>query len=60
MTANQLSQRQNAIMIARQVIAQNPVYLDTETTGLEKTDEIVEISIVDDSGQVLLDSLVKP
>ena len=60
MTANQLSQRQNAIMIARQVISQNPVYLDTETTGLEKTDEIVEISIVDDSGQVLLDSLVKP
>ena len=42
MTANQLSQRQNAIMIARQVISQNPVYLDTETTGLEKTDEIVD------------------
>ena len=57
---NQLSQRQNAIMIARQVIAQNPVYLDTETTGLEKTDEIVEISIIDDAGIVLLDSLVKP
>ena len=60
MSANQLSQRQNAIMIARQVIEQNPVYLDTETTGLEKSDEIVEISIIDDAGNVLLDSLVKP
>ncbi len=60
MAANQLSQRQSAIMAARQVIEKNPVYLDTETTGLEKTDEIVEISIIDDAGNVLLDSLVKP
>lgn len=60
MAANLLSQRQTAIMNARQVIEQNPVYLDTETTGLEKTDEIVEISIVDESGNILLDSLVKP
>ncbi len=60
MAANQRSQRQNAILAARQVIGQNPVYLDTETTGLEKTDEIVEISIIDETGNVLLDSLVKP
>ena len=60
MAANQLSPRQNAIMAARQVIEQNPVFLDTETTGLEKTDEIVEITIIDHIGSVLLDSLVKP
>ncbi len=60
MAANQLSQRQSAIMAARQVIGKNPVYLDTETTGLEKTDEIVEISIIDETGNVLLDFLVKP
>jgi DNA polymerase-3 subunit epsilon len=60
MAANNLSQRQNAITIAKQVIAQAPIYLDTETTGLEKTDEIVEISIIDDAGIVLLNSLVKP
>jgi DNA polymerase-3 subunit epsilon len=60
MASNQLTQRQNAVLIARQVVEQNPVYLDTETTGLEKTDEIVEISIIDDAGNVLLQSLVKP
>jgi len=37
------------------------VYLDLETTGLDPTaDEILEIGILDDSGAVLLDSLVKP
>ena len=60
MVANSLSPRQQAIQIARQVIAQKPVFLDTETTGLEKSDEIIEISIIDDNGQVLLNSLVRP
>lgn len=37
------------------------VYLDTETTGLNHDlDEIVEIAIVDDCGEVLLNSLVRP
>jgi DNA polymerase III subunit epsilon len=37
------------------------VYLDTETTGLDPAlEEIVEIGILDDSGAVLLDSLVRP
>ena len=37
------------------------VYLDTETTGLKPfTDKIVEISIIDDAGNVLLDTLVNP
>ncbi len=60
MVTNSLSARQQAIQTARQWIGLNPVYLDTETTGLERTDEIVEISIVDQAGQVLLDSLVRP
>lgn len=37
----------------------NYVILDTETTGLERG-EIVQIAIIDASGNVLLDSLVKP
>lgn len=38
-----------------------PVYLDTETTGLHGgADEIVEIAIINDDGQVLINSLVKP
>jgi len=60
MVAPNLTSRQQAIQEARQVLAQNPVYLDTETTGLNKSDEIVEITIIDAAGQVLLNSLVRP
>jgi DNA polymerase III subunit epsilon len=34
--------------------------LDTETTGLGKGDEIVQIGIIDKSGEVVLDALVRP
>lgn len=37
------------------------VFLDTETTGLDpETDEVLEVSIVNSSGEVLLDSLIRP
>lgn len=38
------------------------LYLDVETTGLScsEGDEIVEIAVVDEAGQVLLESLVRP
>ena len=36
------------------------VYLDTETTGLDADDEIVEIAIVDDNENVLVNTLVRP
>ena len=49
-----------AIELARQILNQKPVYIDTETTGLEKEDEIVEISIIDSDGSLLFTSLVKP
>ncbi len=54
------SVRDAAIQLASRIIAAQPVYLDTETTGLEKTDEIVEISIIDHEGKLLYSSLVKP
>jgi DNA polymerase III subunit epsilon len=60
MVTNSLSARQQVILTARQWISLKPVYLDTETTGLDRGDEIVEISIVDHDGQVLLNSLVRP
>lgn len=36
------------------------VFLDTETTGLDDDAQVVEIAIVDDTGAVLFESLVKP
>jgi DNA polymerase III epsilon subunit-like protein len=43
-------------------VANDPrvVYLDTETTGFGTRAEIVDIAVVDASGQVLLESLVRP
>ena len=37
----------------------NTVYLDTETTGLSAEDEIVELTIIDDNGQPLINTLMK-
>lgn len=37
-----------------------PLFLDTETTGLDASAEIIEIAILDAAGAVLLDTLVKP
>jgi len=45
---------------ARQILALNPIFLDTETTGLGERAEIVEISVVDSAGIKLIDTLVRP
>ncbi len=37
-----------------------PIFLDTETTGLNRFDEIIEISLVNHLGEVLFESLVHP
>lgn len=34
--------------------------LDTETTGLDDSDEVIEIGVIDEKGVVLLDTLIKP
>lgn len=52
--------RELIIKAARQLLATNPVILDTETTGLGNDAEIVEIAMIDSDGVVLLNSLVKP
>lgn len=52
--------KQQVIEYARKKIAENPVYLDTETTGLEETDEIIELAIVDSQGTVVFSSFIKP
>jgi DNA polymerase III subunit epsilon len=54
------SLRRQAILTARQLVDQHPVFLDTETTGLDRSAEIVEISVVDIDGKVLYESYVRP
>jgi DNA polymerase-3 subunit epsilon len=52
--------RQAAIVEAQHWLAQRPLFLDTETTGLDGRAEIIEIAIVDHEDNVLVDTLVKP
>ncbi len=52
--------RQQIARFIRQKIDAGPLYLDTETTGLDREAEIVEIAVVDTHGQIVLQSFVKP
>ena len=56
-------ERQAALLeLVNQAVPGRTVYMDTETTGLYGGcgDELLELALVDDAGNVLLDSLVKP
>ncbi len=57
-------ERQEAIVQAYRELVQHPVYLATATTGSawwsKRTEEILEICILDSDGRVLFESLVKP
>ena len=60
MPANQLANKQQVMQLVRQKLAEKPVYIDTETTGITRTDEILEIVIVDWDGSVLFESFIRP
>lgn len=45
---------------ADRLLAQDPVFLDVETTGLTADDEVVEIAVCDRYERVLLHTLVNP
>lgn len=49
-----------AVEYAQKIIRKNPIYLDTETTGLDNKAEVIELSIINYDGSVLFDSLIKP
>ncbi|MDR4896743.1 3'-5' exonuclease [Yersinia kristensenii] len=50
----------NAKQCAKRWLKNNYLILDTETTGLGDDAELIEISIIDCTGKILLDTLVKP
>lgn len=60
MTLASNSHRAKVTEQVRNWIEQKPIYLDTETTGLDKASEIIEIGIVDWDGSILYQSYVKP
>lgn len=45
---------------ANQMLSSNAVILDTETTGGAKTDQVIQLSIIDMQGRALFDSLLRP
>ncbi len=45
---------------AKQIVAMDPIFLDTETTGFGRNDVVIEIGIVNFGGKVLFESLIKP
>lgn len=42
------------------ILAHDPLFLDTETTGLGTTDQVIDLAVIDSTGKVLLDTLVRP
>ena len=48
------------VLRARSILQGNPLFFDTETTGLHKTAEIIEIGVVDADGKAVLESFVRP
>ncbi|OUD14599.1 3'-5' exonuclease [Thioflexithrix psekupsensis] len=55
-----LSARRTAIQQAREILAQQPIFLDTETTGIDQHAEVIEIAVLDREGTPLLDTLIRP
>lgn len=45
---------------ARQMLAYDPIFIDTETTGFTADDVVIEIGVVDLQGNTLFESLFKP
>jgi DNA polymerase III epsilon subunit-like protein len=53
--------RQDVITWARQMVEESEtLILDTETTGLDANDEVIQLAIVDMHGNVLLHTFVRP
>jgi DNA polymerase-3 subunit epsilon len=49
----------NQSRIAAQWLERDPLFLDTETTGLDHRAEVCDLAVVDAGGQVLLNTLIR-
>ncbi len=48
------------IQRAREILAHNPIFIDTETTGFSPNDVVIEIGVVNLAGETLYEALFKP
>lgn len=60
MTTATRSAKTDPCATAREWLGRRPLFLDTETTGLDEQAEIVQIAVLDHNGEALLDCLVQP
>lgn len=44
----------------KDIANKNPVFIDTETTGFNHDDEVIEITVLDIKGNILINELLKP
>lgn len=47
-------------VVSRTILKREPLFFDTETTGVDNVAEIVEVGIVDSNGELVFESLVRP
>jgi DNA polymerase III subunit epsilon len=53
-------QRAEVVNQAIALLERAPVYLDTETTGMDKFAEVVDLAVLDSDGTPLINTLLKP
>ena len=53
--------RRSALLWSREMMTSpNVVFLDTETTGVKPTDDLVDIAVMNAAGEILFEHLLKP
>lgn len=52
--------RQSAIETAKRWMEAGPLFIDTETTGLDNAAQVCDIAVVNAAGEIILNTLVKP
>ena len=54
------SKRGKAAVLAQTWLAADALFIDTETTGIDSGDEVIELAVIDSSGKVLLETRLRP
>jgi DNA polymerase III subunit epsilon len=60
MPTRRRSQRTRIANFAAELLQRHPVYLDTETTGMDNSAEVIDLALIDNNGTVLINTLLKP